>query len=58
MPDDIKKQVLKHDPTKPLVPSFDNSFDYPLIIDGGGYALGGYQNTIKTLTEKVGTPWI
>jgi len=55
LPDDIKQEVMQHDPDKPLLPE-NTSFDYPLYIDGKGYVLGGYQNTIKTVTEKTGTP--
>ena len=56
LPENIRQEVLKHDPTTPISPHTDSSYDYPLIIDGGGYVLGGYQNTLKTVSEKTGTP--
>ena len=56
LPDNIRKLVLAHDAETPITPLYDNSFDYPLIIDGGGYVLGGYANTIVTKTEKTGVP--
>ena len=58
LPENIQHEVLNHDPSTPLTPEYDTTFDYPLVIDGGGYALGGYQNTIQTITEKTGTPVI
>jgi YVTN family beta-propeller protein len=56
LPDNIKQQVLNHDPYKPMVPSSDKSFDFPFSIDGGGFVLAGLTNTIATQTEKTGTP--
>jgi hypothetical protein len=56
LPDDIAQQVIHHDPEKPILPSSDKAFAYPVSIDGGGYVIGGYKTTIQTVTEKTGTP--
>lgn len=56
LPDVIKNSILHHDPFKPIAPSTDPSISYPLSIDGKGYLLGGYSNTIQTVTEKTGAP--
>jgi hypothetical protein len=56
LPDNIRNQILNHDPLKPMSPSYDHSFDYPFSIDGGGYVLAGLTNTIVTQTEKTGIP--
>jgi len=56
LPDAIKNSILHHDPFKPIAPSTDPSISYPLSIDGKGYLLGGYSNTIQTVTEKTGAP--
>ncbi len=56
LPDNIRAEVLNHDPYKPMSPSSDNSFDFPFSIDGGGYILAGLTNTIQTQTEKTGIP--
>lgn len=55
LPDNIRQQIITQDPNKPLEPQHD-TFDYPLSIDGGGYLLGRYSNTIDTVTEKTNTP--
>lgn len=55
LPENIRQQVLYQDPNKPLEAQHDN-FDYPLVIDGGGYVLGRYSNKIDTVTEKTNTP--
>lgn len=54
--DDMRNNVLNHDPLKPISPSYDSFVDYPLLIDGGGYVLVGLTNTIVTQTEKTGIP--
>ncbi|GEM_PF-2242226 len=56
LPENIRNEVLNHDPYKPISPSSEKSFDFPLLIDGGGYVLAGLTNTIMTQTEKTGTP--
>jgi len=56
LPDAIKNSILHHDPFKPIAPSTDPSISYPLSIDGKGYLLGGYSNTIQTVTEETGAP--
>jgi sugar lactone lactonase YvrE len=57
VPNYIKQAILNHDPHKPIAPSNDPSVPYyPLSIDGNGYLLGGYTNTLQTVTEKTNTP--
>ncbi|MGI0026741.1 MAG: hypothetical protein ACREAD_02740, partial [Nitrosopumilaceae archaeon] len=57
IPDNIKNTILNHDPLKPISPSNDTSIPYyPMSIDGKGYLLGGYTNTLQTVTEKTGVP--
>jgi len=56
IPDDIRNQVLHHDPFKPISPIKSSPIDLPLSIDGDGYALGGVTNTITTEKKEVGKP--
>ncbi len=56
LPDYILDLVLHHDPFKPIPPIRDKSFDFPLSIDGNGYALGGTTNTIVTEKKNIHIP--
>jgi len=58
MPQEIRDIVLNHDPNIPLEPITDiyEDFDLPLSINGNGFALGGYENTLETQTIKPGEP--
>jgi len=47
---------LTTDPDKPIMPSHDPSIDFPLSIDGDGFALRSFSNTISTSTRFVGIP--
>ena len=56
IPANIKNEVLNRDPNTPIAPDRTTQFDFPLVIDGGGYPLAGYSNKIVTVTEKTNTP--
>lgn len=57
LPPDLEKKLLNHDPFDPIGPSSYASVPYyPLSIDGNGYLIGGYANTLETVTEQVGKP--
>jgi len=58
MPQEIRDLVLDHDPQTPLEPITDiyEDFDLPLSINGNGFALGGYENTLVTQTIEPGVP--
>ena len=57
LPPDLEKKLLNHDPLDPIGPSNYASVPYyPLSIDGNGYLIGGYANTLETVTEQVGKP--
>ena len=58
MPQEIRDLVLNHDPKTPLEPITDTyeDFDLPLSINGNGFALGGYENTLATQTIQSGEP--
>jgi len=58
MPQEIRDIVLNHDPYNPLEPISDiyEDFDLPLSINGDGFALGGYENTLQTQTIETGEP--
>lgn len=56
LPDNIREMVLNQDPFKPITPLDEQLFDFPFVLDGGGYVLGGHTNTIVTKTETVGVP--
>lgn len=48
--------ILNADPFTPITPLDDPSIDYPLSINGNGYLLTQYANTIETYTGKTGEP--
>jgi len=58
MPQEIRDIVIDHDPYTPLEPITDiyEDFDLPLSINGNGFALGGYENTLVTQTIEPGEP--
>jgi len=71
LPQEIRDIVINHDPYTPLDPigdiyvEFDllepitesyEDFDLPLTINGNGFALGGYENTLVTQTVDRGEP--
>jgi len=56
-PSQIEQMVFNHDPLVPIEPIPANSFggfDFPLSINGNGYALTGFSNTIETYSTIVG----
>jgi len=58
MPQEIRDIALNHDPYTPLEPIADiyEDFDFPLSINGNGFVLGGYENTLQTQTIELGEP--
>jgi len=58
MPQEIRDIVLAHDPHTPLEPITDvyEDYDFPLSINGNGFALGDYENTLVPQTVKPGEP--
>jgi len=48
--------ILNADPFTPITPLDDPSIDYPLSINGNGYLLTQYGNTIQTYQGKTGEP--
>ena len=53
---DILETILNADPFTPIMPLDDPSIDYPITINGNGYLLTQYANTIQTYTGKTGVP--
>jgi hypothetical protein len=53
---DILDFILNADPFTPITPLDDPSIDYPLSINGNGYLLTQFANTIETYTGKTGEP--
>jgi len=58
VPQEIRDIVLDHDPHTPLEPIADiyEDFDFPLSINGNGFALAGYENTLVSQTVEPGKP--
>jgi len=58
MPQDVRDTALNHDPYTPLelITDIYEDFDLPLSINGNGFALGGYENTLETQTIEPGEP--
>ena len=58
LPPEIRDAANNHDPYTPLEPIDDiyEDFDFPLSINGNGFALGGYENTLETQTIESGEP--
>jgi len=56
MPQEIRDIVLVHDPLTPLEPitTIFEDYDLPLSINGNGFALGDYENTLVTQTVETG----
>ena len=48
--------ILNADPFTPITPLDDPSIDYPLSINGNGYLLTQFANTIQTYNGKTGEP--
>ena len=53
---DMLETILNADPFTPIMPLDDPSIDYPISINGNGYLLTQYANTIQTYTGKTGEP--
>ncbi|MGQ0796204.1 MAG: hypothetical protein ACT4N5_08505, partial [Nitrosopumilaceae archaeon] len=53
---DILDFITNADPFTPITPLDDLSIDYPLSINGNGYLLTQYANTIETYQGKTGEP--
>ena len=53
---DILDFITNADPFTPITPLNDQSIDYPLSINGNGYLLTQFANTIETYTGKTGEP--
>lgn len=57
LPPDVLATLASQDSFTPIAPSASQGVKfYPLVIDGRGYLLGGYADTIQTVTEQVGKP--
>lgn len=61
LPQDVASVLSNQDALTPVEPTNQTATQtgvpfYPLTIDGRGYLLGGYANTIDTVTEQVGKP--
>jgi len=58
MPQEIRDIVLAHDPLTPLEPitTVFEDYELPLSINGNGFALGAYENTLVTQTIRPGEP--
>lgn len=53
---DILDFILNADSFTPIAPLDDPSIDYPVSINGNGYLLTQFANTIQTYTGKTGEP--
>jgi len=53
---DMLDFILNATPFTPITPLDDPSIDYPLSINGNGYLLTQYANTIQTYQGKTGEP--
>jgi len=51
---DMLDFILNADPFTPIMPLDDPSIDYPVSINGNGFLLTQYANTIQTYTGKTG----
>ncbi|MDE1867109.1 MAG: hypothetical protein KGI08_05300 [Thaumarchaeota archaeon] len=57
LPENIASAITNQDALTPIEPTNEPGVPfYPLTIDGNGYLLGGYANTIDTVKEQVGKP--
>ena len=55
IPSHIAEQVESHDASDPLEPiTLDDTFDLPLVINGYGYLLDAYENTLIPQTVTAG----
>ena len=53
---DILDFIINADPFTPITPLDDPSIDYPVSINGNGYLLTQFANTIQTYTGETGEP--
>ena len=53
---DILNFIQNVDPFTPITPLNDSSIDYPVSINGNGYLLTQFANTIQTYHGKTGEP--
>ncbi|MGI0009078.1 MAG: hypothetical protein ACRD92_05610, partial [Nitrosopumilaceae archaeon] len=53
---DVLDFILNADPFVPIMSLDDPSIDYPVSINGNGYLLTQFANTIQTYTGKTGEP--
>ncbi|MGI0008343.1 MAG: hypothetical protein ACRD92_01840, partial [Nitrosopumilaceae archaeon] len=53
---DVLDFILNADPFTAITPLDDSSIDYPVSINGNGYLLTQFANTIQTYTGKTGEP--
>ena len=53
---DILNFITNADPFTPITPLHEPSIDYPLSINGNGYLLTQFANTIETYEGKTGEP--
>ena len=61
VPPEIEQMVLAHNSAVPIPPMELDSFgdfDFPLVLNGKGFVLGGFTNTLETQTLKTNTPAI
>ena len=56
LPDTLMNILLQGDPFAAIAPLKDNTVDFPLLIDGDGFALFSYSNTIETHVVETGKP--
>jgi len=58
MPPEIREIAENHDPYTPLEPMTDvyEEFDFPLSLNGKGFVLGDYENTLQTVSVNRGEP--
>jgi len=58
LPQEIRAIAINYDPYTILEPTADiyEDFDFPLSINGNGFVLGGYENTLVPQTVRPGEP--
>jgi len=58
LPQEIRAIAINYDPYTLLEPTADiyEDFDFPLSINGNGFILGGYENTLVPQTVRPGEP--
>lgn len=58
LPQEILQILLLGDPFVPIQPLSDANVDFPFSINGKGFALSQYSNTIETHVQNTGEPMI